>query len=110
MEKQLLGQKVSYVRLNEKNEEIRSEGVVHAVFLAADKRIQARVIDGDKQLNVDFSSIGLTDEGAKRYFEGAREIRARADEINKGIVMMTTRGNAEIEKLYTKYLGAPVEL
>lgn len=110
MERQLLGQKVSYVRLDEKNEEQAGEGVVHALFISPDKRIQVRVSDGDKVINVDFAAVNLTDAGKKLYFDGMRDIRARADEMNKKIKEATGSGNAELETMYVKLLGEPLKI
>lgn len=103
----LLGKKVSYVRLNEKDEVMEGTGFVFAEFIAEDGRVQVRVKDGVQSVNTDLASVNLTEDGKARYLEGYRAIRKRAKEINDGIKEMTTAGNAEIELLYTKYLGAP---
>lgn len=106
--KELLGQSVTYVKLDDKGEVVHGTGIVAAVFLNVDKRVQVRILDNSVAVNADYAAINTTSAGEERYIEGARLIRKRADEINDEIKKYTAAGNAELEVLYTKYLGEPI--
>lgn len=109
----LLGKKVKYVRLNEKDEVENGQGIVHSVFIGPDKRTQVRVHDGLREdgkprvLNIDLIAINASIKGARHYIDHVKKIREIADKANAEIRKISDSANAEIEVLNTAYLGEP---
>lgn len=105
-----IGQKVKYLRVDAQGMEISGEGVIHNLFLDADRRIQAGVRDGDHRFNIDIPAINTTPDQEKAYFAHIAAIRQRADAINAEVKAFVDKGNAEIEAMNAAYLGAPLDL
>lgn len=104
-----LGDNVSYARLGADGSELTGRGVVCGIFLNEDRRAQVRIVaDGKTTLNIDPPAINATPEGVVRYFNYVRQIRQRADEINKKNLELVQAGNQELEVIHTQYLGPQI--
>lgn len=106
----VLGEYVSYSRLDELGEERNGHGNLCSVHLDERLRPMVRIVDGGKALNIDAAAINLTDEERSAYFAAARKVRARTDEINHGLNVLRQDGEKEIDALQDEYLGVAVFL
>jgi hypothetical protein len=105
-----VGEKVKFIRMDPEGAVHDGEGIVHALILDPDKRVQARVheLQGEGKYNLDLPSINPTAAERDAYIAHVTAIRSRANEINAAIAIIVTNGNAEIEKMNREFLGDPV--
>ena len=108
--REVLGEYVSYSRLDELGEERNGHGNLCSIHLDERLRPMVRIVDGGKALNIDATAINLTDEERGAYFASAREVRSRTDAINHELNMQRKLGEKEIDALQDKYLGVSVIL
>lgn len=107
----VLGQKVRYVRIVDGNI-VSSDGIVHAVFISPDKRMQVRVQDGLREdgkpqtYNIDPIAINSTPNATLKYLEHTNKVQQLADTVNAEIKKKTQEANAEIDDMNTAYMGA----
>lgn len=108
--REVLGEYVSYARVDDIGQERTGNGHVCSVHLDERMRPVVRVVDGGKSLNIDAQAINLTDEERVHYFEVAKQIRARADKINHDLNSQVKEREKELDVMRDTILGAPVVL
>lgn len=108
--REVLGEYVSYCRLDELGQERDGHGNVCSVYLDERRRPMVRIVGGGKTLNVDPVSINLTPEERSAYFVSAREVRERTDAINHELNTERLLGEQVIDALQDAYLGPAIVL
>lgn len=108
MELDLLGKKVTYLRLDPDGNEIAGHGVVHAVFINEDKRISVRVNDAGQAINCDLVAINAADEVTEKYFEHVRKVRDMAEKANAANREAVEKANREIDDFNSILMGDKV--
>lgn len=108
-----IGDKVKYVRLNAENKVEEGEGVVCAVLLDHTQRLVYRLQDTlkkDKVFNADGIALNANAATKKRYIDHYFAVRKYSDEQNAKLKKLAEESNAEVERMHTAVLGAPVTL
>lgn len=107
-----LGDKVSYVRLGDKDAELRGVGIVFAFYLNEDYRVSVRIRDTEtgQPVNTDLIAVNCTEEGEKKYLAHMRGIEAIAEQSRQENLDMVKRYNDQIEELEVAYKGPKVTL
>lgn len=107
---QLLGNRVTYCRLDEIGQERDGSGNVCSIHLDERRRPMVRIMDSGRALNIDVAAINLSPEERKAYFEAAKAVRERTDKLNHQLITKKNKYDDEIDAMQNKYLGYPIEL
>lgn len=109
-----LGQTVKFVRVDENGTTVEGEGIVGGIFIGPDKRPVVRVVEtvGESKnpWNIDMPAINPTDEEKAAYVDHVAKIRKFADDTNAAHKQAVQDANAEIERMNTEFMGAPLEV
>jgi len=103
-----IGSIVTYIRSNEKGEVNTGTGSVQAIFLDPRNRLMARVKDGEKDYNVDYSTLGYSEDTLREYKECLSQVMKITKEGNDLVQKTVASYNAKVEAAYAKFLGNPV--
>ena len=103
-----IGTSVSYLRADDDGQVHQGNGIVQAVFLDPNKRIQAQVRDGEEAWNVDLFCINPNDDTRKAYAKLIKEVQGLTDEGNKLVQKTVSEYNDKVKAAYDAVIGEPV--
>lgn len=108
--REVLGEYVSYCRLDEIGQERDGNGHVCSVHLDERRRPVARILDKGNSFNIDATAINLSAEERSAYFVSAKLARANIDVIAHELKEVQEGYVKRADDEYNPYLGIPVEL
>lgn len=104
-----IGSNVSYLRADDKGNIHKGTGIIRAIFLSPDKRLQAQVRDGDAAWNVDFFCINPDDHVHAAYAKMIADVQELTDEGNKLVRETVSSYNDKVKQVYDAVIGEPVD-
>jgi mevalonate kinase len=105
-----IGKSVKYLRADDKGNIFRGFGIVRAIFLDPNDRVQVQVRDGDNAWNIDFFCINPTDETLQEYQEMIADVQRLTDEGNALVKEIVEKYNDLVKQAYDVIIGEPVEV
>lgn len=105
-----LGEKVTYLKADEKGEVTNGEGIVQAVFLDPNRRVMVQVKDGEHAFNVDIFGINWTQATFNAYVDIIKNVVTVTEEGNELVKKTVSEYNEKVEALYNDAFGKPVEI
>lgn len=100
-----LMKKVSYIRVDEKEQLVRGEGVIVGEFVTPAQRANVHIKDGDKIFSLEPYCINPTPEEEQAYLAQVLKVRATAKEYNDKSSHAIADGNAAIDVINDEFFG-----
>lgn len=106
-----LGTKVDYIRQDtEKQELVKSEGIIKGIFLSPENRVLVNIKDGDSSYNVDYNAVNYTEEFENVYNDVLIKVKKVSKEGNDKVQELVSEYNDLVDEMYNTILGEPVEV
>lgn len=107
-----IGGQFPYIRATPEGDIIEGVGVVKSIFLDARNRLMVGVIDivDGKHWNVDYIGVNYGKDTKDKYELVINEVIRISKEGNNLVKETVNRYNDEVEALYSKVLGSPIDI